>query len=39
MRRVNLSLSKYDVYAVTVPQIQEIVEKIIALRRLYPGIK
>ena len=39
MRRVNLGLSKYDVYAVTVPQIQEIVEEIIALRRLYHGIR
>ena len=39
MRRINLSLAKYDVYAVTVPQIQEIAEKIIAIHKLYHGIK
>ena len=39
MGRINLGLSKYDVYAVSVPQIQEIVGEIIALKRLYPRIK
>ena len=28
MRRINLSLTKYDAYAVTVPQVQEIAENL-----------
>ena len=39
MERINPILTKYDVYAATVPQIQEISEKIIALAKLYHGIK
>ena len=39
MGGINLSPTKYDVYAVTVPQIQVIAEKIIELDKFCPRIK